>query len=381
MTTTAPPAWQRAADTLVRTLRAKGAVRTDPVARALREVPRHLFVSGHYAGPEGFTAVDPERPTPETLETVYSDRGLMTHVPGDASGTSSSTSQPSIVAKMLEAAALEPGMDVLEIGAGTGWNSALIAHITGGPVTTVEHSALVADEARAALARAGATGVHVHTGDGYLGHPGNGAFDRIIVTCGIAGIPPAWFEQLAPNGLVLAPLAHGGMHPLARIHAPGPGGTPRARLVTMADFMTAAGPMYGDRPTPLSTRGAHLPTPVGLFDRPFPEGIDRDTFADLCMFLAGHDPRVTCAASQDGAFGGCAVVTEDEKAGVFVQPDGLYPTGTGAELTALAQAVTDRATAWNTGGRPPLTAWSCDLRLASGATAPLWQPDGWRVAR
>lgn len=380
MTTIAAPAWQQAADNLVQDLRGNGAIRTDPIARALREVPRHLFVTGHYAGPAGYTAVDPERPTAETLEVIYSDRGLMTHVPGDASGTSSSTSQPSIVAKTLEAAELHPGLRVLEIGAGTGWNSALIAHITGTPVTTVEHSALVADEARAALRRAGTSGVFVHTGDGYLGFTNNGYFDRIIVTCGVAGIPPAWFDQLDPAGFVLAPLAHGGVHPLTRLRAPKRGAAPTGRLVTMADFMTAAGPLYGGRPTPPSARGSYLPEPAGRFDGPFPSALDRDSFADLCMFLAGHDTRVTCAATKDGAYGGCAVVTEDERAGVFVQPDGLYPTGTGAEITALARATADLAAAWDERGRPSLTAWSCRLRQDRGSDSPLWLPAQWRIA-
>ncbi|BAJ30485.1 MULTISPECIES: protein-L-isoaspartate O-methyltransferase [Kitasatospora] len=379
MTTTAPTAWQQAADALVQDLRGKGAVRTDAVARALREVPRHLFVSGHY-GPGGFTAVDPEQPTPETLAIVYSDRGLTTHVPDDTSGTSSSTSQPSIVAKMLEAADLHPGMDVLEIGAGTGWNSALIAHITGGPVTAVEHSEPVATEARAALERAAVPGVRVHTGDGYLGYPSNGYFDRIIVTCGIAGIPPAWLDQLTPNGMILAPLAHGGVHPLTRVYAPGPGGTPTGRLVTMADFMTAAGPLYGGRPVPPSSRGSYLPVPAGRVAGPFPGGLDRDAFADLCMFLAGHDPRVTCAASEDGTYGGCAVVTEDETAGVFVQPDGLYSAGSDAETAALVRTTADRAAAWDVSGRPPLIAWSCSMQLAGPSSDPLLVPGRWHIA-
>ncbi|MFE2675356.1 protein-L-isoaspartate O-methyltransferase family protein [Streptomyces hygroscopicus] len=203
MTTTVD--WAPKAHALAADLRTKGAIRSDTVAHAIEAVPRHLFINGHYAAGH-HTPVDPAEPTDELLDLAYADRGIMTHTPADDAGGFSSTSQPSIVAKMLEAARPRPGMRVLEVGAGTGWNAALIAHVTGAETHTVEASPLVAEEAREALARTGAQGVTVHTGDGYLGYPNGGPYDLIMVTCGIAGISPAWLDQLSPTGAILAPL-------------------------------------------------------------------------------------------------------------------------------------------------------------------------------
>ncbi|MEV7026718.1 protein-L-isoaspartate O-methyltransferase [Kitasatospora sp. NPDC093558] len=377
MTTTEPTTWQGAADRLVDDLRAKGAVRTEQVAAAIRAVPRHLFITGHYTGPDGrFTAVDPGESAEEFLALAYSDRGIMTHVPQDPARTHSSTSQPSIVAKMLEAADVSPGMRVLEIGAGTGWNSALIAAITGTEVLTVEHSEVVADEARTALSRAAVTNVRVHTGDGYHGLPGY-RFDRIIVTCGIAGIAPAWFDQLTDTGFILAPLAHGGMHPITRIPLPGSGDEPTGQLVTIADFMTAAGPLYGDLRTSPATRSVTFPTPSGPLDAPFPTDLTRDTFADLCTYLAGHEPWVTCASTADGTYGGCAVVNADETAAVFIQPNGIHPSDDTPSTLDLAKATAKHVASWEHRGRPALQSWTCRLHPAGLADQPIWAPGSW----
>ncbi|WP_431921235.1 protein-L-isoaspartate O-methyltransferase family protein [Nonomuraea jabiensis] len=162
-------------------------------------MPRHVFITGFYTGGDAYTRLS-DPPSDEQLNQIYSDVALMTHQPGDAAGRPSSASMPRVVARMLEALNLQSGLRVLEIGAGTGYNAALIAAITGADVVTVDVSEVIVAEAAAALRRAGAVNAAAYVADGYLGHPEHGPYDRIIATCGITGISPHWLDQLAPAG-------------------------------------------------------------------------------------------------------------------------------------------------------------------------------------
>ena len=94
------------------------------VIEAFRAVPRHLFVDQYYRIGKTWRLirVDPQHPTGAQLKTIYSDVALASHQ-RYGQGTSS-TSQPSLVAHMLEELQISPGMLILEIGAGTGWNAA-----------------------------------------------------------------------------------------------------------------------------------------------------------------------------------------------------------------------------------------------------------------
>src|SRR3954447_18531337 len=171
------------------------------LAAAFASVPREAFV------PEGFQRRDGTwvRPAdPDFLDIVYSDDVLITKVDGRM--PISSSSQPSLMAIMILALRVTPGMRVLEIGAGTGYNAALLASL-GATITSIDVQEDVAVRARSALARAGIAGVRVQHGDGYSGVPGS-HFDRVIVTVGIGGVSPHWLEQLDPGGFVLAPIVH-----------------------------------------------------------------------------------------------------------------------------------------------------------------------------
>ncbi|GAB3170976.1 hypothetical protein GCM10027059_38420 [Myceligenerans halotolerans] len=173
---------------------AGGGPLAEDVAEAMRAVPRHVFV--------------PQVP----LEQAYSSSPVVTH--RDADGVPiSSASAPGTVAGMLEQAEVKPGHRVLEIGSGTGYNAALLNHLVGpeGAVTTIEYDPQVADAARAALASYGAERVRVVTGDGTLGAPEDGPFDRILVTAGAWDVTPAWREQLAPGGRLVLPLRLNGL--------------------------------------------------------------------------------------------------------------------------------------------------------------------------
>jgi protein-L-isoaspartate(D-aspartate) O-methyltransferase len=162
---------------------------TSKIEEAFRAVPRHLFL--------------PDLP----LDQVYRDDAIVTKMEG-ASALSSS-SQPSVMVMMLKQLGLEPGHQVLEIGAGTGYNAALIARLVGetGKVTTVDIDEDTAAGARARLTAAGFGRVEVVCADGGYGHEGSAPYDRIIVTAGATEISPGWREQLKQGGRIVVPLS------------------------------------------------------------------------------------------------------------------------------------------------------------------------------
>ena len=182
------PAPDELRQALVEKLRRDGVLRDEAVERALRTVPRHLFL--------------PDAP----LEDAYSDNAILTH---EEDGMPiSSASQPAIVAIMLQQLGIEPGMQILEVGAGTGYNAALLAELTGptGHVTTIDIGEEIAAEAREHLDLAGYGRVRVIVADGASGWPEDAPYDRIELTVGATDITPAWYEQLAEGGLLTLPL-------------------------------------------------------------------------------------------------------------------------------------------------------------------------------
>lgn len=177
---------------LVAELRAKGVIRSSRVERAFCAVGRERFIA----------AVGVE----QGVEAVYRDEAFVTK--RDARGMPlSSSSQPSLMAEMLELLDVRPGQRVLEIGTGTGYNAALLAHMVGdaGRVTTVDVDPKLAAGARTAL-RDGGHRVSVETGDGRAQLSRGGPFDRIIVTACADEIPAVWRDQLVDGGRVELPL-------------------------------------------------------------------------------------------------------------------------------------------------------------------------------
>ncbi|MCG7524527.1 methyltransferase domain-containing protein [Streptomyces sp. OfavH-34-F] len=126
--------------------------------------------------------------------------------PGPGNVPTSSASMPSTVFRMLDALRVDDYCRVLEIGTGTGWNAALLAHKVGEEnVVTVEVDEAVAVRARDTLAHYFGVPVDVVHGDGRAGAPGRGVFDRVLATCGVRSVPYAWITQTRPGGLVVAP--------------------------------------------------------------------------------------------------------------------------------------------------------------------------------
>ncbi|MBV7669234.1 methyltransferase domain-containing protein [Streptomyces halstedii] len=117
----------------------------------------------------------------------------------------SSASMPSLVFQMLDLLTVDEGSKVLEIGTGTGWNAALLAHRAGEEnVVSVEVDRSVADQAKRALDRFGALVEVVH-GDGSRGAPDRAPYDRTLATCGVREIPFDWVAQTRPLGVIVAP--------------------------------------------------------------------------------------------------------------------------------------------------------------------------------
>jgi protein-L-isoaspartate O-methyltransferase len=118
----------------------------------------------------------------------------------------SSSSMPSLVFSMLADLDVHPGQKVLEIGAGTGWNAALLAYRAGARnVVSVEVDPEVAQSARDALNGAGYGEVEVVTADGLLGYPPRAPYERVIATVGLRGGLVTWVRQTAPGGVILVP--------------------------------------------------------------------------------------------------------------------------------------------------------------------------------
>jgi protein-L-isoaspartate(D-aspartate) O-methyltransferase len=121
-------------------------------------------------------------------------------------GEGQTISQPYMVAAMTAALGLKGGEKVLEIGTGSGYSSAVLAHIAR-EVHTVERIAALAERARATLRRLGYDTVHVAAGDGTLGLPGAAPYDAIVVTAEGPRIPPSLLAQLKPGGRLVMPLS------------------------------------------------------------------------------------------------------------------------------------------------------------------------------
>lgn len=178
---------------LVDELVSRGAISSEAVERAMRVVARHellrdVWIPSRSSSGQGLDmsaqTVEEGEARDELLASIYSDIPIVTKMT-DGRATSS-TSQPALVAQMLELLELQPGMRVLEIGAGTGYNAALMAEIVGsqGAVTTIDIAPDVVARAGKMLAKAGYPDIAVICADGALGHAEAGPYDRVVATVG-----------------------------------------------------------------------------------------------------------------------------------------------------------------------------------------------------
>ena len=181
--------FEKALDDLVRRLRNNGYIKSEEMERALRTVPREEFVS------------------PDTRNHAYRDSPLPI-------GLGQTISAPHMCVIMCEALNLEPGLKILEVGAGSGYHAALCAEMvapqttqTPGHVYTIEIVPGLIEFAKGNLTRSGYDDrVTLIQADGGIGLPGHAPFDRILVAAAAPSIPEPLIDQLGPGGIMLIPV-------------------------------------------------------------------------------------------------------------------------------------------------------------------------------
>jgi protein-L-isoaspartate(D-aspartate) O-methyltransferase len=197
---------------LRRQLRRRGI--DDPrVLAAMAKVPRERFVA------------------PEMRREAYADRAL-------AIDCSQTISQPYIVGLMTQALELTGQESVLEVGTGSGYQTAILAELAREVVTIERHPAL-SEQAAETLSTLGYRNVTLVVGDGTLGWPARSPFDRIMVTAAAAKYPPAVFDQLHEGGILVIPLGGQDYQTLQAIHKTA--GRPRTSNLSPCRFVPLVG--------------------------------------------------------------------------------------------------------------------------------------------
>lgn len=192
---------------LARTVQAKNPSVSEKIIQAFRVVPRHPFVDHYYlhkrGGSREWTRYEREE-SATWYEQVYQNDALVTQV--DAYGrTLSSSSQPGVMACMLQALDVQPGMRVLEIGTGSGYNAAILAYLAGAPglITTIDIDAEPIEQAQCVLPQVSGEGMTIAQADGTNGYEAHAPYDRIILTASTPALPAALLSQLAPDGILV----------------------------------------------------------------------------------------------------------------------------------------------------------------------------------
>jgi protein-L-isoaspartate(D-aspartate) O-methyltransferase len=179
-------------------LRQRG-IRDERLLAAMSKVPRHEFVSQ------------------QNWNEAYADHPIPI-------AEKQTTSQPYMIAAMVQAAEIKPGDRVLEIGAGSGYQTAVLAELAS-HVFAVERYASLTDTAQKTLERLGYRNAKIVTGDGSLGLPEAAPFDAIIVSAAAPSIPQALVDQLALGGRLLIPIGEADQQVLQLVQRNAGGGT------------------------------------------------------------------------------------------------------------------------------------------------------------
>jgi protein-L-isoaspartate(D-aspartate) O-methyltransferase len=347
------------------------------VEAAFLAVPRHLFL-----------------PKVEARE-AYRDAAIT--VKSDAEGRPvSSSTQPGMMAIMLEQLGLAAGQRVLEIGTGTGYNAAVLARLVGdsGSVVTIDVEADLVEQARANLAAAGVSGVTVVWGDGADGVPAYAPYDRIMVTAGAWDLASQWLAQLNADGRIVLPLSVRGTQLSVVFECTGSGiwvsrSAQRCRFIRMTGASSGPEAVLPLGPRPglfaLVTDG-HAPEADALYEALSGPATEISTgllvagiaeLSDLDLWLTVTEPGLTkisfmgrrerpadeapqrfaglarlggYARVDSGEFGVAALTSSP--GATEREPGAVTITGYGAGGAALASHLAARAAVWDGLGRP-----------------------------
>jgi protein-L-isoaspartate(D-aspartate) O-methyltransferase len=244
---------------------------SEQVLQAFLTIPRHPFIQHYYLhqpGTRDWTRHEQEE-SPVWYEQIYSDQALVTSI--DEHGRSlSSSSQPGVMAAMLDALELHPGMRVLEIGTGTGYNAALVAFLVGDPrlVTTLDIDSCLIERARPVISKMVGEGMTLLQADGIDGSIANTPYDRILVTASSSTIPYAWMKQLAPDGMLVCVLQPGFAMLGGLLKAQKKEEKLKGSILSVASFMVLHNIMYTKRTIQTDFRAplyASFPLDLTLF--------------------------------------------------------------------------------------------------------------------
>lgn len=341
---------------------------------AFEQVPRHVFVPGFFTEEDAW--LDGSDPTRRALwlDAVYSDTSLITQrarVPDtDLFLPTSSSTLPSLMARMLALLEVSGGDQVLEIGTGTGYNAALLCHRIGDArVTSIDIDAHLVDAARVRLAQ---VGYHPHlvAGDGTAGVPERAPYTRIIATAAVGAIPAAWVTQLTSHGIAVADLRGELASTLVVLRKAGPDTLVGRLLGVPGHFMW----LRADADNPLR-HGGTLPT---HFDRGTPNttrtDIGPDDFEDpefrFVVQLLVPGLHWIGRATADGT--DVISITSDDSSWVEVATRHVgkaYEVASGGPTTIWPSIVAAHD-AWRGWGKPPRTRLGITAR--SNGTQEVW---------
>ena len=169
---------------LIQIMKNSGFLSNKQVELAIRKIPRHEFVPK------------------SQIDSAYKDIPLPLM-------KKQTISQPSVVSRMTELLNAQEGQRILEIGSGSGWQSAILSFLIGnGKVFSIDRHSELVKFSQENLDKLGIKNVNVILGDGSLGLTKEAPFDRIIITAACKKVPPALFDQLSISGLLIAPVGN-----------------------------------------------------------------------------------------------------------------------------------------------------------------------------
>lgn len=334
------------------------------ISRLFARVPRHRFLPDVY-WTQDRTRMDRTEAPELWLRTAYTDQALTTQRDDGADGgmgvPSSSSSAPSVMARMLAAARIEPDMRVLEIGTGTGWNAALLSELLGSRnVSSIEIDPAVADHARLALYTAGYS-PDVALGDGERAETRHSTYHRIIATCTVSAVPWRWLEQLRYRGRIVTPWAPTPGAPVGVLavldtvtstHAEG-------RFEGSLSFMWARGQRRPGQHVPgPAAHAEHIETTAGDPREPWLDG-ERALLLSLLMPEWAHGMRMEPGATDPHVW----VASTRCESWARLHADGRVEQGGGRRLVDEARMAWRW---WEAQGRPAVSSFGLTVDRDSG---------------